>query len=230
MADIDGDEGFLDDDLDALISQDFLELQQRALHSTQQQKPALPSYGLQDSSHARPVISARRSPRRISNSNSRTQAKVYPENLSSDYGDLDDEVLDAGLLDIPRGPHEVISKTSIGPRPLGESTQREQWRHQRFSGPATLPEANRNQWASKDQESNAILGGSRTVVTEEVRLDDEEEMLDVSGQIDEPVTGKESNSVDELQAKVAEVPESVSRKYCCLCLQAYLVATRARES
>ncbi|MCJ1381176.1 hypothetical protein MMC17_004285 [Xylographa soralifera] len=206
MADIDGDEGFLDDDLDALISQDFLELQRRAIHSTQQQKPTAPAaHGLQDISHTRPVGLVRRSPRGVINRNSRPLAQAYTDNPSSDYGDLDDEVLDAGLLDVQRDPVHTDFVDAAGHRLQGESTQREQWRHQRYSGPPNLLRPDQPQSALQGQYSHIIPIGNRKVLAEGIGSDDEKEMLDVPEQFDEPVVGVNAKPVDELHAKIAEL-------------------------
>ncbi|MCJ1402903.1 hypothetical protein MMC11_006124 [Xylographa trunciseda] len=206
MADIDGDEGFLDDDLDALLSHDFLELQQRAIRSTQQPKPTAPAvHELQDISHARSAISARRSPRGLTNSNNRPLAQAFPDNPSSDYGDLDDEVLDAGLLDAPRDPLDTRLANAARPRPLGESTQREQWRLQRFSNSLNLRKPNQPQLAPHGQHSHGVSDQSPGIFLGGNGLDDEKEMLDVSEQINEPTFGGNANPVDKLQAKVAEL-------------------------
>ena len=224
MADIDGDEGFLDDDLDALISQDFLELQRRAIHSTQQQKPTAPAVQrLQDISHARPVSSTRRSPRGVIDGNSRPLAQAYKDNPSSDYGDLDDEVLDAGLLDVQRDPIHA-NLVSAGGLRQGENTQREQWRNQRYSNPSNLMRPVQPQSALSGQYNHDIRGGNQNALAQGTTSDDEEEMLDVPEQIDELVVGVTANPVDELEAKIAEVTESRSFKNYS-CLQVYLVAS-----
>ena len=225
MADIDGDEGFLDDDLDALISQDFLELQQKAIHSTQQQNLAAPAVQrLQDISHTRPSGSLQKASRGIIDRNSRPLAQVYPDNPSSDYGDLDDEVLDAGLLDVPRDSLHTNFMNAAGQRPQGENTQQEQWRHQRYSGPSHLWKLDQPQSTRNGQYSHSVPGGDRKALVEGTGLDDEEEMLDVPVQIDEPVVGEIVKPVDKLQAKIAEVTESRSFKKDS-CLQAFLVAS-----
>ena len=229
MADIDEDDGFLDDDLDALISQDFLELQQRALRSTQQQKPTFPAVPrLQEISHTMPVGSGRRSPRGSIDGKSRPLAQAYTDNPSSDYGDLDDEVLDAGLLDVSRDPLHTAIANAAGHRPQGESTQREQWRQQRYAGPSNLLRPDQVQSASTGKHSQSITGDDHNARTE-TDLEDEEELLEAPDQIVEPVLGAATDHVDDLQAKIVEVTESrFFKKY--FCLQAYLVASGARNS
>ncbi|KAL8765242.1 MAG: hypothetical protein Q9209_007635 [Squamulea sp. 1 TL-2023] len=131
---------YSDDDLDALPDRTFLELQEHALVTTQQaarRKPlALPSAAM---SHQRdPAIIAqgleRLSVERPSPPFTSQRESDFPHPPSSDYGDLDDEMLDGEIYDNAEEPGaNAIQASRAASVPLGAvSTQREQWRTQRY--------------------------------------------------------------------------------------------------
>lgn len=128
MEAIEEEEGYSDDDLDALPSDDFHELQQDAIRSTQQPrslKPIKSPYlnrgdngnqklggleqltidGIHDSLHHQP---------------------------SSDYGDFDDEMLDGQIFDAAEQP-TVLAADRRSLEAIDESMQREQWQQQRYN-------------------------------------------------------------------------------------------------
>ena len=132
MADTDEDDGFSDDDLDALPSHAFLELQQDALRSTQQPKSnpqgSLTRSGVRDLTEGSEDVNIR-----LQNTTGHHQ---YPEQPSSDYGDLDEEMLDGEILDAGTQPAVIRQQgNALAPRVAGESTQREQRRRQRHAAP-----------------------------------------------------------------------------------------------
>lgn len=135
----DGDsDGYLDDDLDALISEDFLELQQRAIRSTQHQRQSPNNSNIHSLPSTASVTLRPKALPAVGNPPGQPQAYSFTDNPSSDYGDLDDEVLDAGLIDSPRNLLAGKPSTNLIPGLTGVSTQREQWRQQRFSVPPQL--------------------------------------------------------------------------------------------
>ena len=203
MAVTEGEDGYSDDDLDALESEDFLELQQRALQATQQPRQAL---NVDARTHTLPPVID--TPPGIvrhhrGNTSGGLHAQAYLNTPSSDYGDLDDEVLDTGLLDDPR--EMLASKPANHALPLAvrESTQREQWRRQRFSVPqqggASVPSRCENQIGPAFALPERAQGPTR----DSGRYVDEHEMLD-EGDVECPPTERKL-SVDALHAKVEEV-------------------------
>jgi len=134
----DGDsDGYLDDDLDALISEDFLELQRRAFQSTQYQRQP-PNEGVHSLPSTASVPLRPKVLPAVGNLSGQPQADSFTDNPSSDYGDLDDEVLDAGLIDSPQNLLAGKPSTNLISGVAGVSTQREQGRQQRFSVPRQL--------------------------------------------------------------------------------------------
>ena len=204
MADTDGEDGYSDDDLDALANEDFLQLQQNALQSTQQPRrtlnsqskpPALPPTTGAHAGFARH--------QKAGNTSSGRQAQAYRNNASSDYGDLDDEVLDGGLLDDPK--ELPASKAANYALSLagGESTQREQWRQQRFSIPQQIGATAQ---ARRDDQPGPALSlpeRSRSSNSGAWHHVDEHEMLD-EGEVDPP-PAEQKHSVNTLHTKVEEV-------------------------
>ncbi|KAL8782948.1 MAG: hypothetical protein Q9213_005004 [Squamulea squamosa] len=136
---------YSDDDLDALPDGTFLELQEHAVVSTQQaarpKSLALPSAAR--SQNRDPAIIAqgleRLSVGRAFQSSTSQRASKFPHPPSSDYGDLDDEMLDGEIYDTAEEPgvNKIQASRAVSV-PLGsESTPREQWRTQRYG---TVPQ------------------------------------------------------------------------------------------
>ena len=138
MEDLDGDDDdYSDDDLDALPGNTLHKLQEDAIRYTQQplQRPQLPTVG-----HA-----SRPGPAEIASGFGRMSVDRNLDNTydphalpqaSSDYGDFDDEMLDGEIFDAAEEPSlaarfEVPSNV----QKIGEQTQREQWRQQRYGVP-----------------------------------------------------------------------------------------------
>lgn len=137
-----GDEGYSDDDLDALPGHAFDELQENAVRSTQQPvtRANLPPLKHQLRLEHAGVASAvsRLSVGRSAGQGADQQLLPPP---SSDYGDFDDEMLDGEVLD-----GDVINvadqsnllaikhNADVAGRRAGENTQREAWRQQRYGG------------------------------------------------------------------------------------------------
>ncbi|KAI4286074.1 MAG: hypothetical protein L6R38_000191 [Xanthoria sp. 2 TBL-2021] len=131
---------YSDDDLDALPDGTFQELQDNALESTQQaareKPPTLPP--LARPQKKTPAVLAqgleRFSVRGALPSFTSQRASDFPQLPSSDYGDLDDEMLDGQIYDTAEEPGaNAIQASRAASLPVGgESTQREQWRTQRY--------------------------------------------------------------------------------------------------
>ena len=205
--DVIGDEesdGYVDDDLDALISEDFLELQQRAIRSTQHQRQHSNEQGTHSLPSSASVPFRPRTQQAAGNKPVQTQAESFTENPSSDYGDLDDEVLDAGLIDSPKNKLGGNVFSNLVPGVAGVNAQQEQWRKQRFSVPPQLQgnAARPSIPQVRSGPNNAHHGRDYDESFEE-----EDELLDNG--IVKPTEGAHSNEhgpeLKALEAKVAEV-------------------------
>lgn len=131
MADTDEDDCFSDDDLDALPSDAFLELQQDALRSTPQ-----PTDRGQDGIHRTEVRGLTKGLELVHIKHQNTTEFEYPVQPSSDYGDLDEEMLDGEILDASTQPAITGQQGyALAPRLVSENTQREQWRQQLYGAP-----------------------------------------------------------------------------------------------
>ena len=141
MQEVDEGDGYSDDDLDALPADAFQELQQNAIRSTQQLRAndqLIPPPGFGQGS------SKSEDPSRVfgnlavsGNALYKAPVPITSNQASSDYGDFDDEMLDGEIFDAAEEP--VILNERMGgfvARPPGISTQREQWRHQRYGAPS----------------------------------------------------------------------------------------------
>lgn len=135
MADTDEDDGFSDDDLDALPSDAFLNLQQDALRSTQQ-----PASHVQHRTHRAEVRGIAKGFEHVNINHRSTTEHEYPVQPSSDYGDLDEEMLDGEILDASTQPAITGQQgNALAPRVVSENTQREQWRQERYGAPVPAP-------------------------------------------------------------------------------------------
>lgn len=134
MQEVDEGDGYSDDDLDALPVDTFHELQQNAIRSTQP-----PEYH-DDLAHpvGRPVQLLGPAGRiadhgNVENASNTPITRTYAHQPSSDYGDFDDEMLDGEILDAAEEPVIITGREGgVVGRPIGESTQREEFRQQRF--------------------------------------------------------------------------------------------------
>lgn len=143
MQEVEEGDGYSDDDLDALPIDTFHELQENAIRSTQHidsnERPILPlnpEQILPRSARLRNDF-----PYTAVNDNGSYNPHVqnHPQQASSDYGDFDSEMLDGEIFNAAE-EHVVITGREGGlvGRPIGESTQREQWRQHRFGPPQPL--------------------------------------------------------------------------------------------
>lgn len=201
----DGDsDGYLDDDLDALISEDFLELQQRAIRSTQHQRQSPNNPNIHSLPSTASVTLRPKALPAVGNPPGQPQADSFTDNPSSDYGDLDDEVLDAGLIDSPRNLLAGKPSTNLIPGVAGVSTQREQWRQQRFSVPPQLQGNNPRPLEYPVRPSPSIAHRGQNYGKS---FREEDEMLENGSVEPEPAAFADGHGSDlkALEAKVAEV-------------------------
>ena len=104
---IEEDDGYADDDLDELPVNDFHELQQEAIRSTQQPQPVGRSFHPHRNYNA--TSNTRQTARdELSVDDNGTS---YPHQPSSDYGDFDDEMLDGEIFDAA-APQSILREQS----------------------------------------------------------------------------------------------------------------------
>lgn len=138
--DVDGDGEYSDDDLDLLPDDTFHRLQEHAITSTQQaprvNNASHPSLGPPTKKASVPLAGDL-------NRLSVTEDSVlqddldFPHQPSSDYGDLDDDMLDGEIYDAAEEPGvNAIQASRAANISFNESTQRELWRKQRYSVPS----------------------------------------------------------------------------------------------
>ena len=132
MQEAEEDDGYSDDDLDDLPSNTFQQLQQDAIQFSQKvvtDRPYLPA-----NTHPGDLIQNNRTEGLAQTANS---YQVSPRGFSSDYGDFeDDEMLDGEVYDAAQDPPAATTQGNpYRGHAIGESTQREIWRQERFSVP-----------------------------------------------------------------------------------------------
>lgn len=193
---------YSDDDLDALPDGTFQELQDNALESTQQaargKPPTLPP--LARSQKKTPAVLAqgleRLSVKGALPSFTPQRKSDLPQLPSSDYGDLDDEMLDGEIYDTAEEPGaNAIQASRAASLPVGgESTQREQWRTQRYGAPPRHIQSNVPQAPGLAQMRNESQGNH-------MKLGDVQETTS-DDDTDRPSTCPD---VDALNAQILEV-------------------------
>ena len=202
-------DGYSDDDLDALPSDTFLQLQQDAIRSTQQPEG--------ENQHKLPTLT--RSPHAarenveagfilVSPSNARHtyQHHGHPkvETPSSDYGDFDDELLDGEIFDAGEQPTVVPARDgNFMAEPIGELTQREQWRQQRYAAPSAVKHPARQRIPPKTPTFGGP-GNSRTVDT--CNLNNGLQKMDLSqGERTAARSNQSSENLEALKVQLREV-------------------------
>ncbi|KAI9825519.1 MAG: hypothetical protein M1819_000511 [Sarea resinae] len=139
MADIDDDDFFTDDDLDALPANALEDLEQKAFESTQQRAvnahaTSLHSHHTTDKFNAlsRDQASLQPPHRQPHAGQSGLHGRYQPQEPSSDYGEFEDEALEAGFLDAAEPVREAPAPFVGGN--IGDVNQREQWPQLRDAG------------------------------------------------------------------------------------------------
>ncbi len=206
MQEVEEEDDYSDDDLDALPVHAFHELQQNAIRSTQKV-----------SDHGKISHFTGKSPRVFASHNVRlgdlaATAEYYPQQPSSDYGDFDDEMLDGEIIDAAEAPIAIPAlERGIARRPIGESTQREEFRQQRFGAPSPHQRSGRNHHHDSIVDAQHIFhrrgnfsvdqrNGIRGETSDEPMFLANEEMCRPGAE-----TGQQRATVDRLQAQVDEV-------------------------
>lgn len=209
MQEVDEGDGYSDDDLDALPVDTFHELQQNAIRSTQ-----LPEYHDQ---FVHPVGSSAQLPgpaRQIAdrgnfdNASNNSFPRPGAQQPSSDYGDFDDEMLDGEIFDAAEESVTITGREGgVVGRPIGESTQREEFRKQRFGKTPLLQEYGWDQHPYGDRATSDLVQrhGSRKDGPEDhdgtmllAHENDHESHAQPTGKLP---------AVDRLQAQIQEVPQ-----------------------
>lgn len=124
------DDGYSDEDLDALPVHAFQELQQDAIRSTQQ--PQVHGQGQRSYPALNVVANGRlgtsKQPSIAANGNN------YSHQPSSDYGDFDDEMLDGEIFDATE-QQSILLEESKPQKAVDEIDYREPWIQQEYGGP-----------------------------------------------------------------------------------------------
>ena len=190
MAGSDDDDGFSDEDLDALTAHDFYQLQENAIRSTQAATEAAKATAAISKSFSKPV-------------------EQSVDQASSDYGDIDDDLIlnedlldeqDEGFVEQP-----APAATYINQAVPGENTQREQWRQTRYATDrANQAPATNHHWKSFGQRPNLGIPSKQEASPRvQVEPDQDVVMLDSSPPKGDPP------ALVALQAKFLEVGKSV---------------------
>ena len=152
------DEGYSDDDLDALPDHTFHELQEKAFSSTQQPiaRPQLPAVE-QPPRHDHPGLAGGFGRLSVAGASAHAGNSHNFQTPSSDYGDFDDEMLDGEIFDAAEIPNLTgrYDTRTIDER-VGEITQREHWRQQRYGLPP--PDSRTPEQHARQQRAARISG------------------------------------------------------------------------
>ena len=131
------DDGYSDDDLDALPDHAFHELQEKAFRSTQQPiaRPQLPA-SRQPPRQDHPGLAGGFARVSVAGASNHAGNSHNFQTPSSEYGDFDDEMLDGEIFDAAEHPDLAARyDTGVAVGGAGETTQREHWRQQRYGLP-----------------------------------------------------------------------------------------------
>ena len=152
------DEGYSDDDLDALPDHTFHELQEKAYSSTQQPiaRPQLPALR-QPPRHDPPGLAGGFGRLSAAGASAHAGNAQNFQTPSSDYGDFDDEMLDGEIFDAAELPNLAARyDTRAIEERVGETTQREHWRQQRYGLPP--PDSRTPEQHTRQQQAARISG------------------------------------------------------------------------
>ena len=159
MDGIEEDEGYSDDDLDALPIDTFQELQQDAIRSTQQ---VLASQQFQRPPVKQPVSinGGLGGFDRLSLGQYGAGAQQLP---SSDYGDFDDEMLDGEIFDTAAEQPSLLGNHVNTHQPAGGSTQKEAWRHQGYADSSPKTASHPQQQRANQPSTTGPIGFRQSV-------------------------------------------------------------------
>lgn len=187
MQELDEEDGYSDDGLDALPAHALHELQENAIRSTQRAS----EYGNVSYSTRNPL--PRPTGLAVGLGKYPSNADNYSNQPSSDYGDFDDGMLDEEMLDgeIIDAAEQPLAISALGR--AGERMHREQFRQERFCAPPSLQRPGRKQDAFLRGDVANVDQGSDTM-----SLDDNRSRIAAK-------TDPEHLTVDHLRAQVQEV-------------------------
>ena len=207
MDGIEEDEGYSDNDLDALPIHAFQELQQDAIRSTQQ--PLAPQhFQLPPVKRPAAINGGLGGFDRLSLDQYGTGTQQLP---SSDYGDFDDEMLDGEIFDTAAEQPSLLGNHVIAHQPAEKGTQ-EAWRHQSYAD--SSPKTARH---PQQQPANQLSATGLSRIRQSVRRADPNRVvsLDEIPEPNRPVVTLANNTA-VLQAKLEELArenETLKRDY-----------------
>ncbi|KAL9016929.1 MAG: hypothetical protein Q9185_005715 [Variospora sp. 1 TL-2023] len=195
--DVDEDDGYSDDDLDALPDDTFRRLQEHAITSTQHaardnHTSFLPAPRSQGKAPA--ALTGGLERLSVAHGLGPQDDLAFPQNPSSDYGDFDDEMLDGDIYDAAEEPGiNAIQASRAANLPHAESTQREPWRQQRYA----IPQFDNKPGllhAQAGQRLREGVNGSRPKTKEAVDMPhvDNAQLLELRSERDELVKAKKA--------------------------------------
>lgn len=187
MQELDEEDVYSDDDLDALPAHALHELQENAIRSTQRASES----GNASYSTRNPV--PRPTGLAVGLGKYPSNTDNYSHQPSSDYGDFDDGMLDEEMLDgeIIDAAEQPMAIAALGR--AGERMHREQCRQERFCAPPSLQRPGRKQDAFLREDVGNVDQGSDTML-----LEDDYSSIAAK-------TDPERLTVDHLRAQVQEV-------------------------
>lgn len=161
MQELDEEDGYSDDDLDALPVHALQELQQNAIRSTQKAG----EYGNASYSARGAILGPTGLAVGLGNYPSNTDN--YTQQPSSDYGDFDDGMLDEEMLDgeIIDAAEQSMAISALGR--AGERMHTEQFRQERFCAPQSLQRSGRKQEVFFRENVANVDQGSDTMSVED---------------------------------------------------------------
>lgn len=187
MQELDEEDGYSDDDLDALPVHALQELQQNAIRITQKAT----EYGNASYSTRSPL--PRPTGLAVGLGKYPSNTDNYPHQPSSDYGDFDDGMLDEEMLDgeIIDAAEQPMAISALGR--AGERMHKEQCKQERFCAPPSLQRPGRKQdFFLREDVANADQGSDAMSL--------EDNHLRIAAK-----TVPEHLTVDRLRAQVQEV-------------------------
>ena len=207
MNGIEEDDGYSDDELDELPVNDFHELQQEAIRSTQQPQLVGRSY------HPHGNYNATSNTRQSAHDELSVDDNCtsYPHQPSSDYGDFDDEMLDGEIFDAAAPPSILREQNNTGKVPDGSAP----W------GPWPQPGHSRPSADTGHPNLYEVSAGrpATHVQTAEQRQSRDTALLSSSQKPRNQGLTKPTESpthLDELQTKINEVKSlPITLEYCC---------------
>ena len=209
MEDLDAeDDGYSDEDLDALPAHAFHDLQENAIRSTQNPVSEAHLPTLDQLRGARTFDAARFARAPVNGAPNTSAGRHAPAQPSSDYGDFDDEMLDGEIIDAASQPALAarFENKAMEKKP-GESTQREQWRQQRYSCPLPSENTTKNRQID-EQPTGADEANDTGFTTQTQKIDWEKEALGRASSVDgQNYHGPARGSIDieALQAQVQKL-------------------------